>query len=259
MLNSFSPLEQFEIVPFLNLNFFSSLGFFDFSITNQTFILFIFVFVGSFFYLSILNPKTYTLYIIPTKTSQKFVEFCYEKILSYFSTILKSNINYYFPLIFTLFFYVLSLNMIGLIPYSFTITSHISVTLGLSASLFIGTNLICIRKHKFDFFNLFLPKGTLFAVGFLLVPIELLSFVFKPFSLAIRLFANMVAGHALLKIVAGFAWKLMNTNGILFFVHLVPILVLFPLIGLEIVFALIQAFVFTTLFAIYVKSSIDLH
>jgi len=234
------------------------LGFFDFSITNQTVIIFLVLILSSFFYLSLLNPKTYTLYMIPTRF-QVFIELLYKIILS----ILISNVGKegqaYFPIIFALFFYILSFNLIGLIPYSFTITSHIIVTLSLSLSFFIGINIISIKKHGFKFFSLFLPSGVSSTLGLLLVPIELISFVVKPFSLAIRLFANMMAGHALLKIIAGFAWSLMNCSGFLFFAYLIPFIVLIPLIGLECVVAIIQAFVFTTLCTIYLKDSLHMH
>ena len=259
MFNFFSPLEQFEIVPFIKLKLFSPfLGFFDFSITNQTVITFLVLTFSAFFYASLLNPKTNTLYMIPTRF-QVFIELLYTIVLS----ILISNVGKegqaYFPIIFTLFFYILSFNLIGLIPYSFTITSHIIVTLSLSLFFFIGINIICIKKHGLKFFALFLPSGVSSILGLLLVPIEIISFVVKPFSLAIRLFANMMAGHALLKIIAGFAWSLMNCKGFLFFAYLIPFLVLIPLIGLECVVAIIQAFVFTTLCTIYLKDSLNMH
>ena len=259
MFNFFSPLEQFEIVPFINFKIHSStFGFFDFSITNQTFVIFLVIILSIFFYLSLLNPKTFSLYIIPTRF-QVFIELLYKIIF----TIVTSNVGKegqtYFPLIFAIFFYILSFNLIGLIPYSFTITSHIIVTLAMSLFFFIGINLISIKKHGLKFFAVFLPSGVTSTLGLLLVPIEIISFVVKPFSLAIRLFANMMAGHALLKIIAGFAWSLMGCNGLLFLAHLVPFLVLIPLMGLECVVAVIQAFVFTTLCTIYLNDSLNIH
>jgi len=259
MLTFFSPLEQFEIVPFINLKFsFSFLGFFDFSITNQTIIIFLVLFLSFFFYFSILNPKTRTLYMIPTRC-QVFIELLYKIILSILISNVGKAVEAYFPVVFALFFYVLSFNLIGLIPYSFTITSHIIVTLSLSLFFFIGIYIISIKKHGFKFFALFLPSGVSAILGLLLVPIEIISFIVKPFSLAIRLFANMMAGHALLKIIASFAWSLMKFNGFLFFAYLIPFIVLIPLIGLECVVAVIQAFVFTTLCTIYLKDSLTMH
>ena len=111
----------------------------------------------------------------------------------------------FFPIVFAIFSYVLFLNLIGLIPYSFTLTSHIVVTFALALFIFIAINIICIKLHGLEFFSLFLPGGTSFVLALLLVPIEVISFVFKPISLSIRLFANMMAGHTLLKVIAGFA------------------------------------------------------
>ena len=117
-----------------------------------------------------------------------------------------------------------------------------------------------IRKHGINyFFGLFMPSGCPFPLIFLLIPIEFLSYSFRMVSLSVRLFANMMAGHALLKIIAGFAWSLMNCSGFLFFAYLIPFLVLIPLIGLECVVAIIQAFVFTTLCTIYLKDSLNMH
>jgi len=126
-------------------------------------------------------------------------------------------------------------------------------------SIFIGINIICVKKHGLKFFSLFLPPGTSIALAFLLVPIEFISYVFKPVSLSIRLFANMMAGHTLLKVIAGFAFTLMSNAGILFLVHYCPLLILIPLIGLELAVALIQSFVFTILICIYINDSINLH
>jgi len=117
----------------------------------------------------------------------------------------KKKGGFFFPLIFSLFFFILSLNTIGLIPYSFTLTSHLIVTFALSLFLFIGLNIICIQIHGLEFFSLFLPQGTSFFLALLLVPIELISYFFKPISLSIRLFANMMAGHTLLKVIVGFS------------------------------------------------------
>jgi len=165
----------------------------------------------------------------------------------------------FFPLIFTLFFFVLCMNLIGLVPYSFTVTSHFIVTLILSLIIFLGMNIICIRIHGLKFFSLFLPSGTSFALSFLLVPVEIISYIFKPLSLAIRLFCNMMAGHTLLKVFAGFAWSLMSFSGILFFLQYIPILILIPLFGLELGVAFIQAFVFSLLTCIYLNDALNLH
>jgi len=165
----------------------------------------------------------------------------------------------FFPLVFAIFFFIVSMNLIGLIPYSFTVTSHFVVTLALSLSIFIGMNIICVKVHKLAFFSLFLPSGTSLALAFLLVPLEVISFIFKPLSLAIRLFCNMMAGHTLLKVFAGFAWSLMSFTGVLFIMHYIPLLILIPLFGLELGVSLIQAFVFSLLTCIYLNDALNLH
>lgn len=125
--------------------------------------------------------------------------------------------------------------------------------------MFIGINIICARKHGMKMFSLFLPPGTSIGLAFLLVPIEFISYIFKPISLSIRLFANMMAGHTLLKVIAGFAFALVTASGGLFIVHLVPLLILIPLFGLELGVALIQSFVFSVLISIYLNDALNLH
>jgi len=151
------------------------------------------------------------------------------------------------------------MNLIGLIPYSFTVTSHFIVTLSLSLSIFIGMNIISVKTHGLNFFSLFFPAGTSILLGFLLVPVELISYIFKPLSLAIRLFCNMMAGHTLLKVFAGFSFSLMSCTGVLFLLQYVPLLILIPLFGLELFVALIQAFVFSLLTCIYLNDALNLH
>jgi len=111
----------------------------------------------------------------------------------------------YFAFVFILFMFVLLSNLIGLIPYSFTITSHLIVTFSLALTVFIGVNIICAKEHGMHMISLFLPTGTSLGLALLLVPIEFVSYMFKPISLGVRLFANMMAGHTLLKVIAGFA------------------------------------------------------
>ena len=220
----FSPLEQFEILPLLPI----TVSFLDFSITNQTIMLaFIVFFLVSIFFI-ILKQSTNTLFIVPHRF-QTILELLYSMILG----IVVDNISgkkaqLFFPLIFTIFFFISSMNLIGLIPYSYTVTSHFIVTFSISFFIFIGMNIICVKTHKLEFFSLFLPSGTSVLLAFLLVPVELISYIFKPLSLAIRLFCNMMAGHTLLKVFAGFAWSLSGTSGILFLMHYIPLLILIP-------------------------------
>lgn len=251
----YSPIEQFDILPLVDFYF----GILDFSITNQTIVLFVIFFIVSLFLFISFKPTDSTLFVIPHR-SQVALEIIYQAILSMVVTnIGKSKGPSFFPLFFALFFFIICINVIGLIPYSFTLTSHIIVTFSLSLFFFIGANIICVKLHGLKFFSLFLPSGTSVILGLILVPVELISYVFKPFSLSIRLFANMMAGHTLLKVIVGFAWNLMSCGGILFIVHFVPFFVLIPLFGLELGVALIQAFVFTTLCTIYLNDAIHLH
>lgn len=251
----YSPLEQFEILPLIPLY----LGGIDFSITNETIILIVIFFTVQTFFIFCTNEKDSTLSFIPSR-----IQVIFEGIYKIIVGLIVDNLGQkdgqkFFPIIFSVFFIIVCLNLIGLVPYSFTLTSHLIVTFALALFIFVAFNIICIRTHGLAFFSLFLPSGTSFALALLLVPIEVISYVFKPVSLSIRLFANMMAGHTLLKVIAGFAWTLGACSGILFFIHYVPLLILFPLFGLELGVALIQSFVFVILLCIYLNDAINLH
>lgn len=259
-----SPLEQFSIIPVICLKY----GIVDLSITNQLIILVISLFLTLIYFSSLIKANkdvdniklnTKNFFLIPNRW-QSIIEILYKVILS----LVGDNIKHkeavkYFPLVFFLFLFIATLNSIGLVPFSFTLTSHIIVTLAISLSVFIGINIICFKKHGIHFFALFLPPGTSIILAFLLVPIELISYIFKPVSLSIRLFANMMAGHTLLKVIAGFAFTLMSFTGVLFIIHYVPLFILVPLFALELGVALIQAFVFSILICIYLNDAINLH
>jgi ATP synthase subunit 6 len=251
----YSPLEQFEILPLLPLKFF----FLDFSITNSTVILFLIIFFLVILFFGSLKTSDSTLFAVPTRWQSVF-EILYNLILSMVvDNISGRNSQRFFPLIFTIFFFIAAMNLVGLVPYSFTVTSHFVITLSISLTIFIGINIICVKTHGLQFFSLFLPSGTPLALAFLLVPVEFVLYLFRPFSLAIRLFCNMMAGHTLLKIFAGFAWSLMSFTGAIFFLHFIPLITLLPLFGLELAVALIQAFVFSLLTCIYLNDAINLH
>jgi len=199
--------------------------------------------------------KETTFYFIPNNW-QILVETIYEVV----SQLLFDNINLegekYFPFISVLFTFILFSNLIGLIPYSFTVTSHLIVTFCLSLSIFIGINIICIKKYKFEMLSLFIPANTSFGLALLLVPIEFVSYIFKPISLGVRLFANLMAGHTLLKVIVGFSWSMLLLEDLFAIVHLIPLLILILLVGLELGVAIIQAYVFTILTCIYLNDSI---
>ncbi len=250
-----SPLEQFQVLPIIPIYF----GNIDISITNETVILTLIIIFSLLFICSVVNNKDKSFYLIPT-VWQGVLELFYKVVFSLITeNIQTKNSQQFFPLIFFIFLFILLLNLIGLIPYSFTITSHIIVTFFLSLSIFIGINIICFRIHGIKMLSLFLPGGTSVILSFLLIPIELISYVFKPISLSIRLFANMMAGHILLKVIAGFAFTLMENYGILFICHFIPLAIILPLFLLEFGVALIQSFVFSILICIYLNDCFNLH
>lgn len=251
----FSPLEQFIILPVFTFDLFG----YEVIITNSAIILAIVFFV---WYVCSLGIR----WNLTNKEFHKkpIISLIFLSLYTAIVEMLKSNVKNsraikFFPLIFFIFLTILSLNLIGLIPYSFTVTSHIVATLAISLSIFLGMVIISIQKHGFNFLLLFKPSGIPMGLLFLLTPIEVISFIVKPISLAIRLFANMMAGHTLLKVIGGFAFTLSLKSGVLFLLHYVPLLVIVPLYGLEFAVALIQSFVFTTLLTIYLNESLNLH
>jgi ATP synthase subunit 6 len=248
-----SPLEQFQILPLIPFN----LGNFDFSITNGTIIsaigLFSFIYV-----LHSLLSENKTFFIVPNRI-QYVVEVIYGVVYGLLNDNVGSVGKSFFPYVFTLFMFILISNIIGLVPYSFTITSHLIVTFALALMTFIGINLICVREHGINMLSLFLPPGSSMVLAFLLVPIEIVSYIFRPISLSVRLFANMMAGHTLLKVIAGFAWTMMLAGGGLFVAHVIPLAILVVLMLLELGVAAIQAYVFTILTCIYLNDAIHLH
>jgi len=165
----------------------------------------------------------------------------------------------YFSTLFFLFLFILAANMIGLIPYSFTITSSFVVTFFLALSHFIGINIIAVFKDKWKSAKLFLPGGVPLMIVPFLVIIEVVSYVAKVFSLSIRLFANMMSGHALLKILIGFSWGLLNAGSIYTFVALLPWVVVTVIMFLEFVIGFLQAYVFTILVTIYINDVLVQH
>jgi ATP synthase subunit 6 len=247
-----SPLEQFQILPIFSLQLFQV----DFSVTNSTLIGGLMV--GFLFFLFHTMGQQGVLYVIPTRW-QLFVEKVYAMILTMVTDNLGEKGTKYFPFLFFLFLFLLGGNLIGMVPYSFTITSHIIVTFGLALGVFVGANIICLREHGVQILTLFLPGGTAFPLAFLLVPIEVVSYIFKPISLGVRLFCNMMAGHTLLKVIAGFVWTMATAGGMLFVTHFAPLFVLFLLMGIEIGVGCIQAYVFTLLCCIYLNDALNLH
>jgi F-type H+-transporting ATPase subunit a len=256
MINS--PLEQFELISLLPITFLN----FDFSITNlliiNIIVLILFIFVVYFLCLNTSDLNNKSFYLVPNSW-QVFVETLYDVV----SQLLFDNINLegekYFPYISMIFLYILFSNLIGLIPYSFTATSHIVVTFTLSFSIFIGVNIIGFQKHKLNMLSLIIPVNSTLVLALVLVPIEFVSYMAKPISLGVRLFINLMAGHTLLKVIVGFAWSMLLLEDLMALIHLVPLFLLVILMGLELGVALIQAYVFTILICIYLNDSVNLH
>ena len=248
-----TPLEQFQIISLFSVKLFSL----DFSFTNLFLINVIVLAVFSLL-ISFISADDSTFFFVPNNW-QTLIETVFETV----SQLLFDNINIkgekYFPFISVLFLFILLVNLVGLVPYSFTITSHLIVTFTLSFSIFIGVNIICVKIHKFEMLSLFIPSNTSFGLALLLVPIEFVSYIFKPISLGVRLFANLMAGHTLLKVIVWFSWSMLLLDDVLSFFHVAPLLVLVILMGLELAVAVIQAYVFTILTCIYLNDSINLH
>lgn len=238
-----SPLEQFTIIPIIRI--YNNL--FDITINNST----IFMFLTIFFIFTI---------FFASFNNKLCGSFWYNAIESFFSFVV-TQINdilgfkgfKYIPFLSSVFFFILFSNLIGLIPYSFTTTSHFILTLTFSFSFFIGYSIIGFLRHGFHYFSLFVPSGVpSFLIPFIIL-IEIISYFSRIVSLSVRLAANQIGGHAILKIIAGFGLKISP------FFYFLPILVLFLLIGLETAVAVIQAYIFTVLLSTYIKDSEYLH
>jgi ATP synthase subunit 6 len=188
------------------------------------------------------------------------VMFLFAQYFLFCVTFVKENLSkkayYFFPYLFVLFTFLLTANLFSLVPYSFAITSHISVTLFLSFLTFFTCVILCFYRHGLDFFSLFLPSGAPLPLIPLLVVLEMISFIARLFSLAIRLFANIMSGHTLLNILAGFGWILATKLSLIFFF---PVAVVFLVSFLEVGISILQAYVFCVLSAIYLYEALFLH
>ena len=186
---------------------------------------------------------------------QKLIELVVELPSRLVSDIILTDNEKYFPVILTLFMFILFGNLIGLAPYTFTTTSHLFVTFTLSFSVFIGLNVITFKKYQVKIFSLFLPANTPFALALLLVPIEFVSYIIKPISLGARLFINLMAGHTLLKVIIGFSWSILLLEHLSSISLIIPMITLIVLFGLELGVALIQTYVFIVLTCIYIQDA----
>jgi F-type H+-transporting ATPase subunit a len=238
-----SPLAQFEIKPLVSLR----VGDVDLSYTNSA----LFMTIALVLAASFLMLATRRSALVPGRW-QSLAEISYE----FVANMIRDNVGQegrkYFPLIFSLFMFVLFGNLLGLIPYSFTYTSHIIVTFAMAAVVFIGVTIIGFKKHGLHFLSFLMPAGVPIFMAPLIVPIEVLSYFTRPVSLSLRLFANMTAGHTMLKVFAGFV-ALLGVFGV------VPLLLVAALTGLEMIIAFLQAYVFTILTCVYLNDALHLH
>ena len=245
-------LEQFQILSLFSNKFLA----FDLSITNFLLInLLIGFLVISYTFCSQLktaNPFKKTSIFFAPNSWQRVLESTSEIVSRLITDIIPTENNKYVPIISVIFNYILVGNLIGLIPYSFTITSHVIVTFTLSFSVFIGITLIAFEKYKTKTFALFIPANSSFILAIILVPIEFISYIARPFSLGMRLFINLMAGHSLLKVVIAFSWAIIVAEEFFSFCF-VPILIGILLFGLELGVALIQTYVFVILTCIYLQ------
>lgn len=247
-----APLEQFQILQLMPINIFS----FDFSITNFSLInlLALLSFISFIHYNA--SSKNYlqeTSFFFSPNSWQKGIESISEITAQLISDIISTDNEKYFPIISVLFNFILFSNLIGLMPYSFTSTSHLIITFTLSFSVFIGITIITFNKYKMKIFSLFLPANTTFFLALLLVPIEFISYIAKPISLGVRLFINLMAGHSLLKVIVGFSWGMLTLENFTSIGLILPMIILVLLFGLELGVALIQTYVFIILTCIYIQ------
>jgi F-type H+-transporting ATPase subunit a len=238
-----NPLHQFTIERIVPVH----IGNIDASFTNSA--LFMVLAVVLITALVLITMRKAAL--VPSRW-QSVTEIFYETIAKMIDEYVGHGGERYLPFVFTLFMFILFGNFLGMIPYSFTFTSHIIVTFAMAAVVFIGVTAIGIARHGFRFLGLFVPHGVPLWLLPLLVPIEMISYFIRPFTLSIRLFANMVAGHAMLAIFAGFVVSL-GIFGIL------PLAVTSALILLELLVAALQAYVFAVLTCLYLHDALHLH
>jgi len=238
-----NPLHQFTIERLIPIH----IGSIDASYTNSALLMTIAVVLITAFV--VLTTRRAAL--VPGRW-QSVSEMMYEFVADMVDKNAGHGARAYFPFVFTLFMFILFGNLLGMIPYSFTFTSHIIVTFGMALTVFIGVTLIGIARHGFRFLTLFVPHGVPAVLLVLLVPIELLSYFIRPFTLSIRLFANMMAGHTMLAIFAGFV-AVLGLGGIL------PLAVDVALVLLELLVAVLQAYVFAILTCLYLADALHLH
>lgn len=246
------PIHQFVVTPITDHPI--VIGGLDLSFTNSALWMMISVVTALVFFSIAMQRKS----MVPNR-----LQMAAEMLYGFIANMVRENVGLegrkYFPFIFTLFMVVLLGNLLGMIPGSFTYTSHLAVTGALALVVFFMTTIIGFARHGVKFFTFFCPEGVPVFLWPLIIPIEILSFLIRPVTLSVRLFANMMAGHLILKVFAGFSVAMLGLGGIGYLASTVPMFFNAALIGFEILIALLQAYVFTVLSCTYLKDSIDLH
>jgi F-type H+-transporting ATPase subunit a len=237
-------MAQFEIKRIVPLELFG----WDVSFTNSSLFMVIAMAIIPLFYLVAMNRRA----LVPGRL-QSTAELSYEYVANMVRDIVGEGGMKYFPWIFTIFMFILVLNLLGLVPYSFTVTSHIIVTFAFAAMVWLVVTVIGFVNHGPGFLKLFVPSGVPWWLLPIIVVIELISYLIRPISHSVRLFANMMAGHAMLKVFAGFVIGLGLLGG------WAPLVFLVGFTGLELVVAFLQAFIFTVLTCIYLNDAVNMH
>lgn len=239
-----SPLVQFNIKKLIEIKFFGI----DISFTNSSsYMLLATVLALTYFYLALRKQQ-----IIPSRL-QISAEIIYNLVTDMLSQNVGLKGRRFIPIIFSLFVFILFCNLLGMIPYGFTVTSHIIITFALALMIFLLVTIIGFINHGVHFLSLLLPRGTPLWLAPLMIIIELFTYLARPVSLSLRLAANMMAGHILLKVIAGFTVSLM------IYLKFLPIPFMVMLIGFEIFVAILQAYIFTILSCVYLNDAVNLH
>lgn len=245
------PIHQFLIEPIIRIQ----LGNLDVSFTNSALSMAIVVVLVTALLVFGMRGRD----LVPGRL-QALAEIFYEFVANMVRDNAGPAARPYFPFVFSLFMFILFGNMLGLFPGAFTFTSHIIVTFALALTVFVFVTLLGLIRHGFHFFTFFFPSGAPVYMALILVPIEIVSYLSRPFSLSIRLFANMMAGHTMLKVFAGFSVVLGGAIGAAGYgLGLMPVAVNVALIGFELLVAALQAYVFTILTCLYIRDALELH
>ena len=240
-----NPMSQFEVY---SIGPKIQIGSFDLSFTNSSLFMVLTVSVISLFFIAATQKKS----LVPNKM-QLIAEMAFEFVSKMISETAGKDARPYFPFILSLFLFVLVANLLGMLPYSFTVTSHIIVTFALAFFIFIGVTVVGFAKHGISYLKLFVPSGVPIFLLPLIIVIEVISYLSRPVSSSVRLFANMMAGHTMLKVFGGFVVSLGILGGWL------PLGFAVALTGLELLVAFIQAYVFAILTCIYLNDALNLH